>query len=172
MLKSLIRKWDYFTIAMSTSRQDLIEKYHNCYGAEYGKKSFEYHIAKIILYGHKDKNKYDSHWSDELYGMLRNISTFRLKSNNKYPESRFIRDNFFFYAMETENEFENRIENIESFCMRDKEDPYPKGKKVKWSKAWNLYKYFAENCSRDISKNGEIKRSDFNKYLKPLFDCN
>lgn len=168
---NLFDRFDNLITAMSTSRQDLIEKYHNCYGAEYGKKAFEYHIGKVILYGNKDNNKYDSHWSDELYGMLKNIATFRLKSNNKYPKEIFIKDNFFFYAMGIENEFRNRIENIESFCMRDKEDPYPKGKKINWSKAWNCYKSFAEKCSKDISLNGEIKRSDFDKYLKPLFNC-
>ena len=171
MIKSLIREWDYITLAMSTSKQDLLTQYHNIYGSRIGKKSFECHLGKVILYGHKDNNIYDEHWSTEIFNFLDNISDFKLKPYNRRPESRFIRDNFFFYIMDDEETFKRRLEKIEKFCMQDKEKPYPKGKKVKWTKAWTLYKEFAENCSKDISKDGEIKRSNFDKYLKPLFDC-
>ena len=99
MLKSLLNKWDSLVISMSTSRQDLIETYHNIYGRNPGNKSFEYHICKIMLYGHKDHGLYDSHWSEEIFDFLDNIKDLKLKSSNKYPEKRFIQDNFFYYIM-------------------------------------------------------------------------
>ena len=169
MLKSLLNKWDNLVISMSTSRQDLIETYHNIYGRNPGNKSFEYHICKIMLYGHKDHGLYDSHWSEEIFDFLDNIKDLKLKSSNKYPEKRFIQDNFFYYIIDSPEILESRCKIIERFCMKKLTPPYPKGKNIDYNKAWKLYQDFASHCSLELSQ-GKISLITIEKYLKPLYD--
>lgn len=169
MLNSLINKWENLVVSMSTSRQDIIETYHNIYGRKPSNESFEYHLCKIILYGHRDHGLYDNYWCEEIFDFLDNIKDLKLKSSNKYPEKRFIKDNFFFYIIDSVDTLESRCHTIERYCMK-LNPPYPKGKAVDYNKAWKLYQDFAEHCSQELSQ-GKISLVTVIKYLKPLFDC-
>ena len=170
MIKSLLNKWEYFITSMSEPRQKVIDIYDNIYGKDMKAQNFEYHICKVMLYGHKNHNLFDRHWAVELYAFISDSFGLTLKPKNKYPKVDFILEYFFYKRMDSLETFKIRLDVIEDRCMSDLKDPYPKGKNIDYNKAWKLYQEFSNSCASDLSMKGIIEREDFYKYLKPLYD--
>lgn len=112
---------------------------------------FAEHCAKIILY---PDNREINHWKKELFNLIGDINTYKLKNGNRLSSNEIL-DNFFKSGKEY-SDFEEII-NSTINKMKEKQNV---PKEIDMQQKHKDYLTFCENLSEDLAI-GEISQTNF-----------
>ena len=154
-------RWDCLVVAMSTSRQSVINRLDRL------EEPYDLHICKYIMYSNKDHGKYKNHWEEEIFEFLDQAQSFKFKGTNKKPDAYFLKSWFFTLIIDDYQSFCRTLDIKERECMK-MNPPYPKRtKKLNLPKAWEIYQEFIDQCAKDMAT-GDLTEENLRKYIQPL----